>query len=269
VRDHHVMLQVSCDGAPHVQDAHRRYLDGQPTSAVVEASLRTAIEALPAVLVNVVYGPDTYSYLPESIEYLVSLGLKQIVLNPDYSAKWTPDDIIDLKQTYDRIVELYLGYYRRQKPVFISLIDEKIAVVLRGGYRCAERCHMGYEEFAFSPQGFIFPCERLVGNGERNRHCIGHLDQSDQLSRNHCPSKGTTCKNAECRLCPVASFCMNWCGCTNFHATGDYSRASHFLCASERLAIEAALSVLKQNNGDQQLAYVHHFAGLPMLNSSL
>lgn len=269
VRDHQLILQVSCDGVPHVHDAHRRHMDGKPTSAIVEANLLAALQILPAVLVNVVYGPDTYSYLPESIQYLASLGLKQIILNPDYSAIWTPEDIAGLKDTYIRLTELYLEYYRNKRPLFISLIDEKIAVILRGGYGPNERCHMGYGEFAFSPQGFIFPCERLVGNGERTPHCIGHLDRPDRLARGHCQANGTPCKNVECQLCTVANFCMNWCGCTNFFATGDYSRASHFICTSERLAIDAALRVLNQDDDDHQLAFVNHYAGLPMLNSSL
>ena len=216
-----------------------------------------------------VYGPDTYSYLPESIEYLASLGLKQIVLNPDYSAKWLPEHISNLEQTYDRIAELYLKYYKNKNPLFISLIDEKIAVILRGGYGSAERCHMGYGEFAFSPYGYIFPCERLVGNGLHNQHCIGHLDQPHDLTRSHCQAKGTTCRNGACQQCPVAGFCMNWCGCSNFHATGDYFMPSYFICASERLAINAALGILSEDDDEQKLAYINHYVGFPMLNSSL
>ena len=269
VRDHRLILQVSCDGAPQVQDSHRVFPDKKPTSAIVETNILTALKILPAVLVNMVYGPDTHSFLPESIEYLASLGLRQIVLNPDYSATWLPGHISDLEQTYDRIAELYLKYYKSKNPLFISLIDEKIAVILRGGYGPAERCHMGYGEFAFSPHGYIFPCERLVGNGLRNQHCIGHLDQPHDLNRGHCQAKGTTCRNGACQQCPVAGFCMNWCGCSNFHATGDYSLPSYFICASERLGIKAALSVLSNDDEEQKLAYINHYVGLPMLNSSL
>jgi uncharacterized protein len=269
IRDHRLILQVSIDGIPTVQDVHRRFADDRPTSGIVEKNLKAAVSALPAVLVNVVYTPDTFSYLPESAQYLASLGLKQIVLNPDYSAKWLPEHIAGLAHVYSRLADLYVEYYLRKNPLFISLIDEKIAVILRGGYEPTERCHMGYNELAFSPAGFIFPCERLVGNGQQNQHCIGHIDRPRALSRSHCPAGGTTCRSAECQHCTVAAFCMNWCGCTNFLATGDYALASHFLCASERLAIEAALNVLSRDDVDHSLAYINHYAGLPMLNSSL
>lgn len=269
LRDHHVILQVSCDGAPHVQDKHRRFPNGSGSSVLVEANLKSALKRLPAVLVNIVYGPDTHSSLPQSISYLASLGLKQLILNPDYSAAWGAKEIDGLKETYMRIADLYLEYYHIESPMFISLIDEKLAVILRGGYGPSERCHMGYSELAFSPQGFIYPCERLVGSGDRNRHCIGHLNQLETLQRGHCQPDGNSCKSIECQQCGVADFCMNWCGCSNYFGSGDYSRPSHFICVSERFAIEATQKVLTNVENDNQLIFIHHYAGLPMVNSSM
>ena len=39
VHDHRLILQVSCDGVPHIQDSHRRFIDKKPTSAIVETNL--------------------------------------------------------------------------------------------------------------------------------------------------------------------------------------------------------------------------------------
>ena len=269
VRDHNLILQVSCDGGPPVQDRHRRFLDGQGTSAVLESALKSAVETLPAVLINMVYSPDTYQALPDSIKYLAGLGLRQIILNPDYSATWSPEDIAGLQETYNQIAAVYLDHYNSRHPLFISLIDEKIAIILRGGYGQAERCQMGYREFAFSPQGNIFSCERLVGDGEKNRHCIGHLHLPNKLDRRHCGLPGAAGKQMQCRTCGVSDYCMHWCGCSNFLATGNYHLPSPFLCSSERLAIETAFGVLKRVNNDDQLLFINHYAGLPMVNSSV
>lgn len=268
LRRNNVILQVSCDGAPHVQDRHRRFRNGKGSSRRVSANLSAALNILPAVVVNMVYGPDTYAFLPESIEYLVSLGLKQLVLNPDYAAPWCDGDMEGLKETYDRIADIYLAYYARESPVFISLIDEKIAVMLRGGYGPFERCRMGVEEFAFSPQGFIFPCERLVGSGAENRHSIGHLCRPGLLNRSGCRAGGNTCTSSPCTSCSLAGYCMNWCGCSNFFGSGDYTRPSPFICASERFSIQAAHNVMKRVEDRGQLIFVNHYAGFPMMNSS-
>lgn len=268
LKEHNIILQISCDGIPYVQDMFRKYADGSLSSSIVERNLIAAIETLPAVLVNMVYGPETYSYLTESLDYFNSLGLKQIVLNPDYSAPWNAYDIKGLKLIYKKIGAIYLKNYESDNPIFISLIDEKIAVILRGGYNTSEHCHMGYKEFAFSPDCLIFPCERLVGNGEDSEHCIGHLDQPEKLNRSHCPEIGKTCKSVECQLCGISDFCMNWCGCSNFLATGSYHHPSPFICASERLAIETAFEVLNSVEEENQLIFMNHYAGLPMVNSS-
>ena len=268
LRNHPIILQVSCDGPPHVQDRHRCFPDGQSSAALVETHLAAAYATLPAVLVNMVFGPDTYPFLCDSIRYLTDLGARQVILNPDYGADWSEEDIAGLKSEFRRMADLYLEFYASGKPVFISLIDEKIAVILRGGYAASERCQMGYAEFAFSPQGYIFPCERLVGSGDWNEHCIGHLGQPYLLERAHCGGKGNACSRMECRQCSVTDFCMNWCGCSNFFATGDYGRPSRFICASERIAIETAFDVLQQVDEYQPLSFINHYAGLPMANSS-
>jgi uncharacterized protein len=268
LRDRHVILQVSCDGIPRIHDKYRCFPGGSGSSAIVESNLIAAVKSLPAILVNMVYRPDTYSCLPESIAYLASLGINQLILNPDYSATWSDEDIIGLQGIYAQIADLYMDYYRKGSPLFISLIDEKIAVILRGGYGPLERCHMGYKEFAFSPQGFIYPCERLVGDGEDNQHCIGHLEQPEKLTRQYCDSTGNSCKHKECQTCGVADFCMNWCACSNFFSSGDYGRPSSFLCSSERLAIETTQKVLSELETNDQLLFIHHYAGFPMINSS-
>lgn len=266
---HNVILQVSCDGLPAVQDKHRRFKNGNSIASVLEENLKKALKILPSVLVNVVYSPDTFKFLAESISYLASLGLKQIILNPDYSATWSNDDIFNLKVTYKEIGKLYLDYYKNGSPLFISLIDEKIAVVLREGYGIHERCKMGYGEYAFSPQGNIFPCERLVEDGDRNRHTIGHLDNPDNLERKHCKSEVNQSKVNKCSSCTVSEYCMNWCGCSNFMATGNYQQPSHFICVSERMAIETALHIVDTVEKENKMIFINHYAGLPMINSSI
>jgi uncharacterized protein len=69
-----------------VQNLFRRTATGQDTAPVVEATLRAALQALPCVLVNSVYHPQTVRHLPATLDYLSGLGVRQIFLNPDYSA---------------------------------------------------------------------------------------------------------------------------------------------------------------------------------------
>ena len=156
---------VSCDGPPHVQDLFRRTGDGAGTAATVEQTLKAAQEALPQVLVNAVYPPRTFRFLPETVEYLSGLGLRQIFLNPDYSASWSQAEADELPAVYQAVANRYIDWYLRHTPHYVSLIDNKIAVLIRGGYQPVERCQMGTGELAIAPDGGNYSLGTFIRGG--------------------------------------------------------------------------------------------------------
>lgn len=182
LNEHNIGLGISCDGIPEVQNLNRRFIDGKPSSGHVGSNIIKALNSVKGVMVNSVFTPSTFRLLPRSIRYLYSLGLRRIFINPDFSARWTNSEAEVLQQVYNEVAEIYIDWHLKDDPAFISLIDGKIIVMLNGGYRIEERCHMGRKEFAISPDGNIFPCERLLGDGSRNSHCIGTLESGDRKS---------------------------------------------------------------------------------------
>lgn len=267
VNTHNMGFTVSCDGPSQVQDLFRRFPDGTGTSPVVENTIRRALAAFSFVPVNAVYHPRTLHHLPQTVAYLSGLGVRQIYLSPDFSASWTQEDAALLAAVYGRIAEQYIDYYRAHDPHFISLIDSKIVVLLRGGYDPLERCRMGRGEFAFTPDGRIYPCERLIGSGQ-DEHCIGHV--GDGLPREKLPcemARGRSI-NSECLSCGIRDYCMNWCGCSNYFSSGHYDRAGPFLCASEKAAIQTAYRVLQSPDKALHDAFMDHAGGFPIAKSS-
>ncbi len=247
--DNKIEFGISCDGPPFIQDKYRFTIRGGETSHLVEKNIKRALYLLPNLMVNAVYHPDTLIYLPETVKYFSSLGIKQIYLNPDFSAHWGKKDIDLLQDIYDKIGSIYTKYYLDQKPHFISLIDSKISVILQEGYNNLDRCRMGEAEFAFTTQGDIYPCERLVGNGN-NDHCIGNVFDQIMPSSMSCHLAEGSDLNKECLTCSLKDYCMNWCGCSNYMTSGFYNRVSSFLCASEKAAIKTSFNVL-QNLGEK------------------
>jgi uncharacterized protein len=206
----------------------------------VAAAIRQAVSVLPVVSVNAVYHPTTFRRLPDVIAFIASLGVRQIYVNPDYSAPWTEADAEALPAIVDKIADFYIDSYLNDTPIFISIIDFKIAVILRGGYQALERCRMGRGEYAFSPEGNIYPCERLVGDGTNGEHRIGHIDSGLDVAGLVCHMAPGGDVNPQCRTCSLSDYCMNWCGCSNFMASGHYNRIGPFTCASEKANIAAA-----------------------------
>jgi uncharacterized protein len=206
--------------------------------------------------------------LPQTVEYLSGLGVRRIYLNPDFSAPWSGAEAALLPEIYRAIGKRYIQWYLDHDPHFISLIDSKIAVLVRGGYQAVERCQMGKGEMAFTADGGIYPCERLIADGASGKHCIGNVAQGIDLSRLACQSAPGEAVNAECLQCGLRSYCMNWCGCSNVFMTGYTNRVGPFLCASEKASIQIAGEVFAAL--EQQLGplFLHHLSGTPQLNSN-
>jgi uncharacterized protein len=268
VTEHDMSFGISCDGPSHVQDVFRRFPNGKKSSAIVEQTIRKAVRSLPCVMVNAVYTPKTVQYLPEVVDYFSDLGFRQIYLNADYSAKWTPEDCSLLDAAYRQVADRYIQFYQNNDPHYISIIDSKITVILRNGYQLMERCRMGRGEYAFIPDGKIYPCERLIGKGDDN-HCIGNIESgiNPDLMACHTSSKGEI--NKECQSCGIRDYCMNWCGCSNYLATGYYNRVSPFLCASEKIAIKTAFDVYTRIETLFDKPFLEHINGHPLINSIL
>lgn len=267
LEEQEIHLCVSCDGPPEVQDAARRFRGGKPTSAVVEANLRAAVDRFPDLRVNAVFGPETFRRLPQTVDYFAGLGIRHIYLNPDFSAPWSAAEIDDLPAIYNELGDRHLRYRRAQSPIYLSPIDSKIAVILRGGFQTGETCRMGSAEFAYAPGGWIYPCERLLGAGDGGSHCIGHLDTG--LWPSKCACGGERKGNSECLACGIADYCMRWCGCSNYFGTGQYDRVSPFLCASEQAAIRAAFDVLQRAHLEPELAFYEHMSGRPHVDCEI
>ncbi len=237
---------LSCDGPAKIQDRFRKFKNGKGSSSRIERNIEIARNYFPKLLVNAVYQPSTVHLLPEVISYFSSIGITQIYLSPDYSAIWKEDETSQLAEIYDRIGEQYIDLYRKGNPHHISIIDNKISIMLKGGYSPNDHCKMGTGEFAFAPSGNIYPCERLLGADDGLSHCIGNILNGIPRKQKCHKDAVTYGMNPRCKRCSLRDFCMNWCGCSNFFSTKSYFQPGPFLCASEKAAIAAAFKVFRQ-----------------------
>jgi uncharacterized protein len=262
--DNNITLNVSCDGPAIVHDAFRHFPDGSGCSNIVENNIRQLLKIFPFTPVNAVYSPENLQSLPDVVDYLSSLGVKNIHLNHNISANWTKHEADMLPRIYNAIGKNYMDCYQRREPKYIDIIDSKIALILRGGYKPLERCRMGTGEFAFAPSGNVYPCEMLIGADEGKEHCLGNISESF-IPGKTCNVISSGATNKECMTCGLNQYCMNWCGCANYHSTGSYNIVSPFICALEKAAINTAFDII-QKIDDIGLNFSHHIAGTPLMN---
>lgn len=254
---HGIAITISCDGPPAIQDRFRHSADGTGSSRRVEEAIRLILAARGRVTINAVYGPETLPSMPEMLAYLSALGVRQVHFNPNFSAKWGQQDVDRVPEIYATLAHQYIRYYREGRPHFISLIDNKITVMLRGGYQRTEKCRMGEGEFAFMPSGQVYPCERLAGEAP-DIHVIGKVTNLVQIGslQNHFAS-GTPA-NEPCLQCSLKEYCVHWCGCSNYFMTGYYDRVSPFLCVSEKTALRLATEVFQTLESEFGSVFMKH-----------
>jgi len=262
--DRKLVLCISCDGPPHIQNKYRHFPDRSGSSAMVERNLKQALEVFPLIPVNAVYSPENISSLPLVLDYLCDLGVRNIYLNPNISARWTKEQVNILPNIFEIIGQKYMDFYLRKEPKFINLIDSKVTVILRGGYQPSEKCHIGKGEFAFAPSGNIYPCEKLIGSDDGITHCLGNINNRHYLSE-QCHIKSSEATNAECQTCSLKDYCIHWCACMNYFGSGKYNIVSPFICASEKAALNLAFQIIK-GMGNDHLFYLNHVAGTPLLD---
>ena len=239
-RKEHIDLCISIDGPKHVHDLNRCHKNGRGSFSKVVKNLSKAAEQISSVQVNAVYGPETVNFLPETVSFFTQLGISAIHLNPNICALWTESTYSNLQKIYMQIANHYIQSYRDAKGIAINLIDSKVILFLKGGYKTEDLCGMGETEWGFAPSGNIYPCERFIGEDDDYSLCLGNIDTGLDIARRCSLLKQRGNHNEECKTCDFKKYCMNWCGCTNYHMTGHTDQVGPMLCASEKAALQAA-----------------------------
>ena len=251
-------LCISIDGPKRLHDRHRVYRNGRGSFDDVFANLQWALQRLSRVQVNAVYSPDTLAFLPETVALLIDAGVPSIHLNLNITAKWERNDWEAFERVYRQVADLYIDSYRNGREIAINLIDNKIILFLKGGYSEQDMCGMGKTQWAFAASGNIYPCERFIGEDDDARFQLGNLYTGLDERRRVLIMHQAGNRNEECLTCELRPYCMNWCGCTNYYATGRINLAGPALCASERAAIEAARHALATLSDDRCDLFITH-----------
>lgn len=255
---------LSCDGVEPAHDRNRVDRRGRGSHAATLAGLEAALAAGLRSRVVLVIDPSNLAWLAESADWLAGLGAHDLVANVNWAADWEAEGVeARLASAYQELAQRYVERFRRGRPFWISLIDDKIATHLRGGYSAGQRCDLGRRDLVVSPRGNLYPCDRLVGeDSPRAPMVIGHLEggvDPERLAR----VIGAACQlPPECVECDLRDRCKNRCGCANLAMTGSIERPGGALCLHEQLAIACADAAAERLVAEENEAFLsRHFGG--------
>ncbi len=252
-------LANSHDGLPEVHDRHRRYTDGRGSSSVVLGTISRLLDAGRDLSVVMVVRPDTVALLPEGLAFLQEVGVSHVQPALDLWAHWNEEDVARLEGAIIRAVRVW----RDGLPhLTVTWFDEKAGLITGVPMPPTARCSFGAGEVAVAPSGYLYPCERLIGEDTSITplRLPGHvLDGEDFLGLPSAPCRS----HPACGQCTIAPFCNTTCRCSNFVRTGDVTQPDGLLCTFNRVVFRETAKVL------HELAHPQLHQATPKLSGGL
>jgi uncharacterized protein len=239
-----IYIALSIDGVEAAHDGNRPQMGGTPSFPAVKRCLDLLIEAgRPFETISVVT-PFSARFLGESVRWLFELGVPRVSLNPCYEAAWDDDALAAWEQGMREAATSMADWMRRGRTVSISTFDNKVLAALKGGLGCEDKCKLGDGFAAVSPDGHLYPCERLVAEDDQAALRIGHVDtgivhqQVKELRPDIAEDRHAI--NVECQTCTEKFRCSASCACANKAETGDMQVAGGVQCWHEKTSARIA-----------------------------
>ncbi len=189
----------------------------------------------------------------EDIKVMLDLGFNElsmepVVCAPGDPAELTDEDMVIVKEQYERLAELMLERHKAGKPFtfYHYMID------LTGGpciYKRISGCGSGTEYMAVTPWGDLYPCHQFVGEEKYKLGSIydGVTNTCAQCEFRECNVYART----ECRDCWARLYCSGGCAANAYHATGSVKGVYKKGCELFKKRMECAimLAIAKQLEG--------------------
>jgi uncharacterized protein len=252
LQQHQFVTAVSCDGVQAAHDANRIDARGGGSHGATLAGIRRALAAGLRVRVILVLDPANVALLPESVAWLLSLGVRDLVVNPNWHADWSGPSLSQWEQAYDSVGHLYVEAWRAGHALWLSCIDTKIQTHIKGGLLPSERCDLGRKDLVVAPGGNLYPCDRMVGEDTGERFVLGHVTTGVDPQRLQRVLGGACQLPPDCLGCAIAKRCRNRCACANLAMSGSVTWPTELLCFHEQLSVrvadEAAETLVAERN---------------------
>jgi uncharacterized protein len=273
INKHNINLSISIDGPEHIHDKNRRDLHGKGTLHKVLHNIKTFSKELEHFVVNTVYGPTNVTQLDDTVRFLIEHNINTIHLNPDILATWDHQTFSYIAKSYEKLANTYIEMYNNGKKIALNLFDSKLMLFSKNGYDNSDWCGMGETEFGFAPSGNVYPCERFIGDDTDERMMMGNIYTGVNVFKRCSLDKQSENTNETCHTCSIQDYCMNSCGCTNYHMTGSINKTSSMICHSERHAFNGAKYIFEslQNNAiflKHISSYANRYIPLPNIQIS-
>lgn len=239
--DHNILFAMSLDGYKKSHDISRHLPDGSGSFDLIDSRLDMILRYNPFTVVTHVITPENVSMVSDSIRWMYNRGLRFIAHQVDFNdERWDMDLFEVLKSEYEKLAQWYLEASRTGVHFFMTLFDEKLKNHIDHPVYVGDVCDFGKTKISVAPDGSIVPCVRFISDDpDAKGYVIGNVATGFTDKREFWIGQNLLGR-PECNGCDLVGRCANYCGCTNWNATGSINTVPPLLCEHERLVIAIA-----------------------------
>ena len=188
---------------------------------------------------------------------MADLGFREISVEPvvglgdDLYIK--ESDIPEILKEYERLALLYLERLRQGKTFrfYHFNLDLYEGPCL---FKRITSCGAGFEYFAVSPEGDIYPCHQFVGQDDfilgNVFDGIKNIELSGKFRNNNILTKDT------CSKCWAKLFCSGGCHANAWFTNADMTKPNEIACILQKKRIECAIMIQYMLNAESIIANV-------------
>lgn len=243
-----LFISYSFDGRKETQDLNRVTTDGNGSFDVVEKNAKELLKNFDNVIAMMAITKNNIEYLEENVKYLINLGFKYFNLQFNYLDDWQDEDLKTIKESYQKVADIYYNKILKEEDISITIFDDKIKTHIQENYNCNENCNLGIKNINVDVDGNFYPCMQFVGN---SKYVIGNCKDGIDFEARKNLIKESGKEHEICKTCAINRRCKHTCACQNLLTTNDINGLSPLICEHEKIIIEISdklAEMLYKNN---------------------
>ncbi|NLM28548.1 MAG: thioether cross-link-forming SCIFF peptide maturase [Clostridiaceae bacterium] len=236
---------ISIDGRKEIHDSIRRDRSGRGTYDRIVPLVKKLVHDREG---KSYYIRGTFTSLNKDfsndVKHLASLGFREISIEPVVGSGnelfIKDEDVPDILSEYEKFAVEYAKSHREENSFNfyhfnLNLYDGPCI------YKKIAACGAGFEYFAVSPEGYLYPCHQFVGQNEFIMgdifNGINKTKMADNFRQNNILTK------EKCKDCWAKLFCSGGCHANAWYSYGDIALPNETACTLQKKRIECAIMI--------------------------
>lgn len=235
---------LSIDGRKKINDNMRKTINGNGTYDIILSKIKKLVQSRgnKSYYVRGTFTADNIDFSNDVIalanEGFKEISIEPVVANPDKSYALKEEHLDRILLEYEALAQKIIEYRNSGKDFTFY----HYAIDLEGGpciYKKVTSCGAGYEYFAVTPDGDLYPCHQFVG---RDEYIIGNVFEgikNKDLQKKF--SQNSVYHKEKCGQCWAKFFCSGGCQANAVAFNGDMRIPYDLECKMQRKRIECAI----------------------------